>query len=82
MSRYEMLERITSIFHNVFDDENIVITEKTSAADIEDWDSLIHVILITEIETEFECKFSTKNVLTMQNVGEMIDTLTILKKVV
>jgi len=75
MSRNEILEKATAIFRDVFDDESIVITEATTAADIEDWDSLTHITLINEIEEAFSYRFSMKEVLGMKNVGEMIDIL-------
>ena len=75
MTRKEILEKTNEIFHDVFDDDSLVITETTTAADIEDWDSLTHITLVSEIENTFGQKFSMKEVLGMQNVGEMIDIL-------
>ena len=75
MSKQELLEKVNEIFRDVFDDETLVITETTTAADVEDWDSLTHITLIKEIESEFEYKFSMKDILGMQNVGEMLDLL-------
>ncbi len=75
MSREEILEKVNEIFWDVFDDESIVVTEETTAEDIEDWDSLTHITLITEIENEFDFKFGMKDVLGMQNVGEMLDII-------
>ena len=75
MNRNEILEKTTEIFHDVFDDDSIVITDETTAADIEDWDSLTHITLIAEIEDAFNYKFSMKEVLGMKNVGEMLDIL-------
>ena len=75
MTRDEILEKATDIFRDVFDDDTIVITPETTAADIEDWDSLTHITLIAEIEDEFDYKFSMKDILGMKNVGEMLDLL-------
>ena len=75
MNRNEILEKTTGIFRDVFDDESIVITEETTAADIEDWDSLTHISLISEIENCFKYKFGMKEVLGMKNVGDMLDIL-------
>ena len=73
MNRQEVLDKVTDIFRDVFDDESIVIGEATTAQDIEDWDSLTHITLISEIENEFGFKFAMKDVLGMKNVGEMLD---------
>ena len=75
MTREEILEKATEIFRDVFDDDSIVLTEETTAADIEDWDSLMHITLINEIEEAFGYKFGMKEVLGMKNVGEMCDIL-------
>ena len=75
MKREEIVEKLTNVFRDVFDDESIVLTDETTAADIEDWDSLAHITLITSVEEEFNCKFSMKDVLGLKNVGEMIDLL-------
>ena len=57
MERNEIFERVTNVFRDDFDDEELVLSDETTAADIEDWDSLTHITLITAIESEFaeEC---------------------------
>lgn len=75
MSREEMLKKVNEIFWDVFDDDSIVVTEETTAADIEDWDSLTHITLISEVENEFDFTFAMKDVLGMKNVGEMLDII-------
>ena len=75
MSRNEIFSKLNSIFRDVFDDETIVLSENTSAADIEDWDSLSHITLISAIEDEFGIRFEMKAVLKMKNVGEMADII-------
>lgn len=75
MERKEILAKLNDIFHEVFDDDAIVVTEATTANDIEDWDSLTHITLIASVEDEFGMKFSMKDVIGMKNVGEMVDIL-------
>lgn len=75
MSREEVLEKVNEIFHDVFDDDSIVVVENTTAEDVEDWDSLMHITLISEIESEFGFKFQMKDVVGMKNVGEMLDII-------
>ena len=75
MSREQILEKVNEIFCDVFDDESIEITEETTAKDVEDWDSLTHITLIAEIESEFGFKFAMKDVVGMKIVGEMLDIL-------
>ena len=61
MSREEILSKVNDVFHDVFDDDSIVVTESTTADDVEDWDSLMHITLISEIESAFGMKFQMKD---------------------
>ena len=58
MSREEVFERLHEIFWDVFDDEDIRLTDATTSDDIEDWDSLEHINLVVEIENQFGMKLS------------------------
>lgn len=75
MTREEVFERLNNVFRDVFDDDGIVVGEATTANDIEDWDSLIHITLVSEIEDEFGIRFKMKEVTNMKNVGEMADKI-------
>ena len=69
------LEKLNEVFHDVFDNNDIVVTEQTNANDIEEWDSLIHITLISAVEDEFDVSFDMKTVVSMKNVGDMIDAI-------
>lgn len=71
MSKEEVFEQLNEIFRDFFDDESIVVTEETTADDIEQWDSLEHINLIVAVEDAFQMKFGMGEVTTMKNVGEM-----------
>ncbi len=75
LNEQAVLQRLTVVFINVFGDKKIVITRNTVADDIDDWDSLEHINLISAVEREFGMKFKMKEVSTMKNVGEMIDLI-------
>ena len=75
MSRDEVFERLNEVFRDVFDDESITVNDQTTADDIEDWDSLDHINLMAAVESEFGIKFSMGQVVTMKNVGEMVDII-------
>ena len=66
MNRTEILEKLNEVFHDVFDNNDIVVTE---------WDSLIHITLISAVEDEFDVSFDMKTVVSMKNVGDMIDAI-------
>ena len=67
-----IIERLNEVFQNVFDDEDITVDRKTTADDIEDWDSLEHIRLIASVEQRFGLRFNMGEVSTMKNVGEMV----------
>lgn len=75
MSREEVLEKVQDVIRDVFDDEEIVISESTIAADVEGWDSLMHITLIGTIEDEFDVKFAMKDVVGMKDIGHMVDLI-------
>ena len=75
MNQNEVLEKVTEIIRDVFDDETIEISRDTVAKDVEGWDSLNHLQLMNEIEDEFEIKFTMGEVQGFSNVGELIDSI-------
>ena len=56
-------------------DEEIIVSDSTTAEDIEDWDSLEHINLIVAVENKFGVKFNIGEVNKMKNVGEMVDII-------
>jgi acyl carrier protein len=56
----------------VFGDEKLLLTDELSALDVENWDSLSHMLLIAEVESSFAIKFRLKDLNKMANVGDMI----------
>ena len=75
MERTEIFERLNEVFRDVFDDPGITVTDATTAADIDGWDSLMHITLISAVEDEFDVSFPMKDVLAMKNVGDMVDAI-------
>lgn len=75
MSREEIFDKVQDIFRDVFDDEELIISDSTNSDDIEDWDSLEHISLIVSMEKEFSMKFDIKEVNTLKDVGEMVDLI-------
>ena len=73
MTHEAIMEKLNEIFQDIFDDDTLVITENTTANDIEDWDSLEHINLIEAVESEFNMQFQMREVSGMKNVGEMAD---------
>jgi len=75
MSRNEIMERVTAIFQDVFDDDSIVLSDTTTAEDIAGWDSLIHITIIAACESEFGIKFSMREIINLRNVGDLVDII-------
>ena len=75
MERTEIFERLNNVFREVFDDDSITVTDATTAADIEGWDSLMHITLISAVEDEFDISFNMKDIVQMKNVGDMADII-------
>ena len=63
------------MFRDVFEDEDITVNDNTTADDIDDWDSLEHINLINAIEQEFGIKFNMGQIVSMKNVGEMVNII-------
>ena len=73
MSRDEIFTRLNEVFQDVFGDDDITVTDETTAADVEGWDSLRHITLLAAVEDEFDIEFSMGQTVGMKNVGEMVD---------
>lgn len=73
MNRTELKERLNEVFRDVFDDSRIIVNENTTSDDIEDWDSLEQINLLTAIEKKFNIKFKLADVRNLKNVGDLLD---------
>lgn len=70
-----MLKELASIFEEVFEMEDMQITEETNSDDIEDWNSLNHLTLIGEIEQAFNIKFSMQEMLEIKSVKKILNII-------
>jgi len=75
MEEKVVLEKLEKIFREVFSDDKLVIKREMSANDVEGWNSLNHMILVSEVEKSFSIKFKLKDLNKMHNVGNMIDII-------
>ncbi len=75
MERNEVFEKMQEISRDVFEDENLVITESTSAADVAGWDSLTHLSFVNELEELFDVAFTLDEVSGSKNIGELLNAL-------
>ena len=75
MDKKEIFSQLEEIYRDVLDNEDIVLTETTTADDIEEWDSLSHIQLIVAIEKAFKIKFTSLEIMKWANVGEMVNSI-------
>jgi acyl carrier protein len=69
------INTLNNIFQVVFDDDSIQITPEMTANDVDGWDSLSHVNLITAVEGKFGIRFTQKELLVMKNVGDLLKAI-------
>ena len=75
MERKDIYPKLNEIFADVFDIDDINVTDETNSSDIEEWDSLANIHLIIAIQKQFGVKFSSAEIIGWKNVGEMIDSI-------
>ncbi len=64
-------EKMESVFRDVMDDDSIVLKDSLTAENIEDWDSLNHVLLMVTLEQTFSIKFDSSKIPDLKNVGDI-----------
>ena len=72
MQESEIYQKLTNIFHDVLDDDSIVLTPDLTANDVKEWDSFNHINLIVAVEQAFKIKFQTAELESMKNVGHLV----------
>ena len=75
MERNEILKRVEEIFREELEQENLVLSDETTADDVDGWDSLSHVQLVAAMEEAFGIEFKSREILSWDNVGDLIDSI-------
>ena len=75
MTRTAVYEKLNKVFRDVFDDDSITVNDATTTNDIEDWDSLEHINLMTSVQKAFKVKLTMGEISGLKNVGELVDIL-------
>jgi|TARA_B110000967_G_C18896055_1_gene570744 acyl carrier protein len=71
MDKSEIYVQLLSVFRRVFENDSINIEDSTTADDIENWDSMTHLMLITEIEEDFSIEINGMDIMNLHNVGNL-----------
>jgi acyl carrier protein len=75
MDNNVILDGLTRIFRDITENGDLVLTRDLTADDVEGWDSLNHTLIITEIQKQFNIKFTLPEVLKLENIGDLLDTI-------
>lgn len=75
MERNEILKRVQEVFRDELELDDLVLTDETTADDVEEWDSLTHVQIVVALEKAFALKFTSREILSWDNVGDLVDCI-------
>ncbi len=75
MEKEILIDQLTEIFREVFNDKTIILNNESTAENIGSWDSLSHMLMITEVENVFSIKFRLREINRLKNVGTLIELI-------
>ena len=75
MEKSQIIEKLTTIFHETFSDNTIILRDDMTASDVENWDSLTHMFMITKVEEVFGIRFKLRELNKLKNVGDLCNTI-------
>ena len=75
MERDDIFAKVQEVFREELEVEDLVLTDETTADDVEEWDSLSHVQLVVALEKAFGIKFTSREILSWDNVGDLVDCI-------
>lgn len=70
-----VLQELTELFRDLFDDDSLELNDDTTADQVEGWDSQMHVMLIVAAEQRFGIKFRTAELESLRNVGQFVQLI-------
>ena len=75
MEEKSIMPELEQVFRKVFNNESLIISRGMSSNDVDGWNSLNHMILVSEVEKAFSIRLKLKDLNKMHNVGDMIDII-------
>lgn len=75
MNRDEILSKVNEAFVSVLEHDNFILTDQTTADDVDGWESITHMMIISEVEKQFGIKFKLMDLMNMNNIGDLINTI-------
>ncbi|WMT72906.1 acyl carrier protein [Bradyrhizobium sp. Ash2021] len=75
MEKAEVYSKLTGVFRDVFDEDDLALSPQTTTDDVDGWDSLSHIRLVLAVSKAFGVKFSASEIGSLKNVGEFADLI-------
>ena len=75
MNKEEIFNKVSEAFITVLEHNNFQLTDETTAADVDGWESVTHMMIITEIEQKFNIKFKLMDLMNMNNIGDLVKAI-------
>lgn len=75
MNKEEILTTIKESFIRVLEHDNFELNETTTAKDVDGWESITHLLIMNDVEKTFNIKFKLMDLMAMENVGDLVDTV-------
>ncbi len=75
MTKEAILDKVTESFIKILEHSNFELNNETTANDVDGWESVTHMMIITDIENNFNIKFKLMDLMNMNNVGDLIETI-------
>ncbi|WP_409190090.1 acyl carrier protein [Bradyrhizobium sp. RDM4] len=75
MDQAQIYSKLTTVFREVFDEDDLGLEPETTADDVDGWDSLSHIRLILAVSKTFGIKFSASEIGSLKNVGEFVELI-------
>ena len=75
MNKEQLLKELNEIFIDIFEDDSILLKDTTTTDDVETWDSLNHVQMITAVEKRYKIRFDLNELLNLKNVGDLCNAI-------
>ncbi|MBQ0733113.1 acyl carrier protein [Aquimarina celericrescens] len=75
MSREEILSKVKEAFITVLEHDNFELRDETTADDVDGWESVTHMMIITEVEKSFGIKFKLMDLMNMNDIGDLLNTI-------
>ena len=75
MNREEILSKVTESFESVLEHDDFKLTDETTAQDVDSWESITHMMIISDIEKKFNIKFKLMDLMNMNDIGDLLKTI-------